>query len=249
MGGERWDARYRRHASVTSPSLERKDVPGPPMMAKVTARCYEVDLRGERDHTARPAVPATPRPRPPGEAHALRPKVTAVERRVDPVTAAPIAAPATVAPPQIARDEPLRSNLEGSPRPRPSRARDPGPFFALVEPSAGEASVSDEEIDILRARGAVCVDRSLVREAKSRRALRDGRAVLRAGLRAVLAVLAVIFRDAGSFAFEISFAVSLAFPGRVERFSLVRFAFPFPAPSFTAFHVARSIARRFIFQG
>ena len=93
------------------------------------------------------------------------------------------------------------------------------------------------------------MDRSLVREAKSRRALRDGRASLRAGLRAVLAVLAVIFRDAGSFAFEISFAVSLAFPGRVERFSLVRFAFPFPAPSFTAFHVARSIARRFIFQG
>ena len=140
MGGERWDARYRRHASVTSPSLERKDVPGPPMMAKVTARCYEVDLRGERDHTARPAVPATPRPRPPGEAHALRPKVTAVERRVDPVTAAPIAAPATVAPPpQIARDEPLRSNLEREPAPAPE------PEPATPVPSSPSSSRAPEK--------------------------------------------------------------------------------------------------------
>ena len=134
MGGERWDARHRRHASVTSPSLEsreRRYIPGPPMIAKVTARCYEVDLRGERDLAARPAAPPTPRPRPPGEAHALRPKVTAVERRVDPVTAAPVAAPATVAPrPQITPDQPLSSN----PVPEPA----PEPALEVAPPSASD---------------------------------------------------------------------------------------------------------------
>ena len=90
------------------------------MMAKVTARCYEADLRGERDHTARPAVPATPRPRPPGEAHG---PTQSHRRRTSrgPGHGGAHRRPRhrRSPPPQIARDEPLRSNLEREPAPAP----------------------------------------------------------------------------------------------------------------------------------
>ena len=140
MGGERWDARYRRHASVTSPSLERKDVPGPPMMAKVTARCYEVDLRGERDHTARPrrardAAPATPGrgARAPTQSHRRRtsrgPGHGGAHRRPR----------HRRSPPQIARDEPLRSNLEREPAPAPE------PEPATPVPSSPSSSRAPEK--------------------------------------------------------------------------------------------------------
>jgi len=96
LGGETW---FRRRASraaddeddafpshASSDLRRRGDIPGPPLVGKVTARSYEVDRRGEsRDAARRERERRAARPRPPGDAHALRPTVTAKSREVEPV--------------------------------------------------------------------------------------------------------------------------------------------------------------------
>ena len=95
LGGETW---FRRRASnaaddeddafpshASSDLRRRGDIPGPPLVGKVTARSYEVDRRGEtRDAARRERERSATRPRPPGEAHALRPTVTATSRVIEP---------------------------------------------------------------------------------------------------------------------------------------------------------------------
>ena len=96
LGGETW---FRRRASraaddeddafpshASSDLRRRGDIPGPPLVGKVTARSYEVDRRGEsRDAARRERERRAARPRPPGDAHALRPTVTATSREIEPV--------------------------------------------------------------------------------------------------------------------------------------------------------------------
>lgn len=101
LGGEIWavrdttNASYNGDSSLTEKDLRRRvDVPGPQMVGKVTARAYEVDRRGETKEQLRreresklnqsQRLIQKERPRPPGEAHALRPTVTANTRVVNP---------------------------------------------------------------------------------------------------------------------------------------------------------------------
>ena len=69
-----------------APDLRRNaDETGPALVGKVTARCYEVDRRGETKHRSRELRNLSrQKPRPPGDAHAARPTVTAETRTVKP---------------------------------------------------------------------------------------------------------------------------------------------------------------------
>ena len=167
LGGETW---FRRRASraaddeddafpshASSDLRRRGDIPGPPLVGKVTARSYEVDRRGEtRDAARRERERSATRPRPPGDAHALRPTVTATSRVVKPappsflpreelVPVAP-AAPAAPAPTEVAQQKALsvapakpttppaeEQTLPPSPLRRAEKKPPPTPFRARSE--------------------------------------------------------------------------------------------------------------------
>jgi hypothetical protein len=160
LGGETW---FRRRASraaddeddafpshASSDLRRRGDIPGPPLVGKVTARSYEVDRRGEsRDAARRERERRAARPRPPGDAHALRPTVTAKSREVEPVPPSfspqeELKAPAKVAVPAVPAKAqqtveaaptkpatPVRGET-APPSPRPARPP-PTPFRARSE--------------------------------------------------------------------------------------------------------------------
>ena len=129
LGGETW---FRRRASraaddeddafpshASSDLRRRGDIPGPPLVGKVTARSYEVDRRGEsRDAARRERERRAARPRPPGDAHALRPTVTATSREIEPVPPSfspreELKAPAQVA--QVAVPAKAQQTVEAAP--------------------------------------------------------------------------------------------------------------------------------------
>ena len=161
LGGETW---FRRRASraaddeddafpshASSDLRRRGDIPGPPLVGKVTARSYEVDRRGEsRDAARRERERRAARPRPPGDAHALRPTVSATSREVEPVppsfspreelkvAVAKAAVPAVPAKAQqtveAAPTKPATSVRRETAPPSPRRARSPPtPFRARSE--------------------------------------------------------------------------------------------------------------------
>jgi hypothetical protein len=155
LGGETW---FRRRASnaaddeddafpshASSDLRRRGDIPGPPLVGKVTARSYEVDRRGEtRDAARRERERSATRPRPPGEAHALRPTVTATSRVIEPAPPSflpreelvPVAPAPTRAeqPVEAAPAKPTTPPRGEKAPPSPRRARPPPtPFRARSE--------------------------------------------------------------------------------------------------------------------
>ena len=162
LGGETW---FRKRASraaddeddafptrASSELRRRGDIPGPPLVGKVTARSYEVDRRGEtREAARRERERSATRPRPPGDAHALRPTVTATSRVVEPappsflpreelVPVAPVApAPAegSQRPVEAAPAKPTTRPAEEQPTPpsprRAGKKTPPSPFRARSE--------------------------------------------------------------------------------------------------------------------
>lgn len=189
LGGETW---FRRRASnaaddeddafpshASSDLRRRGDIPGPPLVGKVTARSYEVDRRGEtRDAARRERERSATRPRPPGDAHALRPTVTATSRVVEPappsflpredlvpVAPAPAraeqpveAAPAKPTTPPRGEKAPP-SPRRARPPPTPFRARSEGVTFVWSGSGSGSTEptpiergdASTESTDVTRA--------------------------------------------------------------------------------------------------